>query len=445
MSASLSRRAIVTGSAASLAVSFFVPRRSLALEATPQASPVAEAAGRFLLVADPAVEALSIYSIPGLQQTGSLAGIALDKHAGVIALADGRVLFNDDAAGEVVAMMIDANGVPSIVDRVKASFGDGAAWAAIDTDARHYLVTGGVDESRTRYLNVVDLGDFTNTSIEIEAAADEELEAWISGDPAMVYLAVGGRVDAYSLEALRAGDANPVSILDIELGSHGPVADAARNRLLISTKPGFEVIELGGEALTWAGLVPWEVDGFTGGQNFRPRLGWAGSHVFGVLTSEAPAPEAWAESEVSAHITDLAELTARRVRLGRGLWAGRWGIGSSIALFAGHDGEQGSAVLFDVDPASSTFATMRETVTIDLPTAAAKPGQSAEGSEGYLTAITHDGDLGFVALGGDGRVLVIDTNTATVIDSIEAGTPLTGAGYLTVIEPGLTPVDLMAR
>lgn len=445
MSASLSRRAIMTGAAASLAVSFFVPKRSQAQAAITQASPVSGSAGRFLLVADPAELVLSAYSIPDLKQTGSLTGIALDKHAGVITLADGRVLFNDDAAGEIVALTIDGQGVPAIVNRVGASLGDGAAWAGIDADARYYLVTSGVDDSRTRYLNVVDLEAFTNTSIEIEAAADEELEAWISGDPATVYLAVGGRVDAYTLESLRAGDLTPVSTLEIEFGSHGPVADSARNRLLISTKAGFEAIDLGGDALAHAALIPWDVDGLTGGQNFRPRLGSTGDHVFGVLTAEPTTPEAWADSEVSAHITDLDALDAHRVLLGTGLWAGRWGIGSGAALFAGHDGEQGSAVLFDVDPASTTFNTARTTIAIDLPAAAAKPGVDPTGAEGYLTAMTHAGDFGFVALGGDGTVLVIDTEAAAVIETIDVGTPLTGAGYLAVIENGLAPVDLIAR
>jgi len=42
-------------------------------------------------------------------------------------------------------------------------------------------------------------------------------------------------------------------------------------------------------------------------------------------------------------------------------------------------------------------------------------------------------------------VLVIDTEAGAVIETIDAGTPLTGAGYLAVIENGLAPVDLIAR
>jgi hypothetical protein len=398
-----------------------------------------------LLVADPAAADLSIYSLPGLNPTGNLPGVALDKHAGVIALADGRVIFGDDAAQEIVAVTIDANGAPAIALRVAASFGDGLAWSAIDVDARYYVVTAGVDGTLTRFLNIVDLATFTNTSVEIEAAEDEELEAWIAGEPAYAFLSVGGRVDAYLLDELIAGEAAPTSSLAIEFGSHGPVADPTNGRLLISTAAGFEVIDIDADPLVAESLIPWDVDGFIGGQNFRPRLGWDGASVVGVLTPTPETPETWADVEVSAHIANLADLGATRIALGHGLWAGRWGLGTPFALFAGHDGVNGTAAIFDVDSASATFGSIVNTIEIDKPGAAAIPGAAPEGAEGYLTAITHDGALGFVVLGGDGRILVIDTGEAAVVATITTGTPLTGAGYITVIEPGVAPVDLVAR
>ncbi|CAN5498352.1 hypothetical protein BH09CHL1_BH09CHL1_09780 [soil metagenome] len=449
MSALVSRRSFAIGSAASLAVSSFVSRKTFA--ATPvagdstAASPIVPGDGRFLLVADPAAADIAMYALPSLNLTGNLPGVALDKHAGVVALADGRVIFGDDATQEIVAITIDANGLPTIAQRVAASFGDGLAWAAMDAKARYYVVTSGVEGTLTRFLNVVDLATFTNTSVEIEAAEDEELEAWITGEPAYAFLSVGGRVDAYLLDDLIAGEAAPTSSLAIEFGSHGPVADAANGRLLISTAAGFEVIDADADPIVAESLIPWEVDGFTGGQNFRPRLGWDGATIFGVLTPTPENPETWADVEVSAHITNLADLSATRVSLGHGLWAGRWGLGAPFALFAGHDGVTGTAALFDVDPASATFGTVVSSTAIDKPTLAAIPGTAADGAEGYLTAITHDGALGFVVLGGDGRILVIDTEQAAVAATIATANPLTGAGYITVIESGVAPVDLVAR
>ncbi|MGH2550215.1 MAG: hypothetical protein ACRDHN_12540, partial [Thermomicrobiales bacterium] len=377
MSAPVSRRSFAIGSAASLAVSSFVSRETFAATPvardSPKASPIVPGDGRCLLVADPASADLAIYALPGLNLTGNLPGVALDKHAGVIALADGRVVFGDDATQEIVAVTIDTNGVPTIAQRVAASFGDGLAWAAIDADARYYVATSGVEGALTRYLNIVDLETFTNTSVEIEAAEDEELEAWIAGDPAHAFLSVGGRVDAYLLNDLIAGDATPTSTLAIELGSHGPVADAVNGRLLISTAAGFEVIDIDADPIVAESLIPWDIDGFTGGQNFRPRLGWDGASIFGVLTPTPQTPETWAEVEVSAHIANLADLSATRVSLGHGLWAGRWGLGSPFALFAGHDGVTGTAALIDVDPTSATFGTIVSSIAIDKPSAAALP------------------------------------------------------------------------
>lgn len=449
MSALVSRRSFAIGSAASFAVSSFVSRKTFAATPvagdSPAASPIVPGDGRFLLVADPAAADVAVYALPGLNLTGNLPGVALDKHAGVIALADGRVIFGDDATQEIVAVTIDADGVPEISQRVAAAFGDGLAWAAIDADARYYVVTSGVDGTLTRFLNIVDLETFTNTSVEIEAAEEEELEAWIAGEPAHVFLAVGGRVDAYLLDELIAGEAEPTSSLAIEFGSHGPVADAVNGRLLISTAAGFEVVDVDADPIVAESSIPWDVNGFTGGQNFRPRLGWDGTSIFGVLTPTPETPEAWAEVEVSAHIANLADLSATRVSLGHGLWAGRWGLGTPFALFAGHDGVDGTAALFDVDPASATFGSIVKTIEIDMPGAAAIPGTAVDGAEGYLTAITHDGALGFVVLGGDGRILVIDIEEAAVVATITTATPLTGAGYITVIEPGVAPVDLVAR
>lgn len=449
MSAPLSRRSFAIGSAASLAVSAFVSRKTFA--ATPvadepsQATPIVAGDGRFLLVADPAAADVSFYSLPDLKLTGSLPGVSLDKHGGVISLADGRTIFGDTAAQELVAVTIDAEGVPAISQRVPASFGGGLAWASINADARYFVATAGVDDSLTRYLNIVDLATFTNTTIELEAAEDEELEAWIAGDPAQVFLAVGGRVDAYGLDELIAGAEAPVSSVSIELGSHGPVADAARDRLLISTAAGFEVVNTGVNPITHESLIPWDVDGFAGGQNYRPRLGWDGVHVLGVLTPTPETPEAWADVEVSAHIANLADISAMRVSLGHGLWTGRWGISTPYALFAGYDEAGGTVALFDVDPESATFGAIAASIEIEKPTMAAVAGTPAAGAEGYLTAITHDGSLGFVVLGGDGQILVIDTANAEVSATITTTGPLTGAGYITVIEPGVAPVDLVAR
>lgn len=435
---------LVTASALAVATG---PRWRGATAQTPQASPVAASDGgpEYLLVADQEAATVAFYTIPELALTGQFDGIVLDKHNGVLTLPDGRILVGDGASGSVLAVTLDQAGVPAISQQTAIEYGDGIAWSTVDPGFRYWAVTTGVDESTTRYLNLVDLETFTNTAIEFVSEAEEELEAWVYGDPATVFVSLGGRVEAFPLADLLAGSQEPTATVQVDLGSHGPVPDPSRDRWLVSTNPGFEVLDLAGGELSHGGVIPWDVDGFVGGRNTRPRLSLDGQHIFGVLTPPLDVPEQWAESEVSVHITDLEGDRARRVALGLGQYTGRWGISRPYALLAGHDGETGNAVLFDVDPDSPTFGEVVGTIAIELPTNHAVVGEPVTGKENYLTAITTDGSVGFVAHGGDGLITIIDTASHAITGQLETATPLVGAGYITVVQPGLAPVDLAAR
>ncbi|MBX3030539.1 MAG: hypothetical protein KF809_10285 [Chloroflexi bacterium] len=420
--------------------------------------PATEGVGH-LLVADPAATSIHVYSLPDLVLTGQLDDTLFGVHNGALVLEDGRVIYSDDLHDEVRAIRIDDAGLPTIDARVGVTNGDRLVWSSIDPDARYYVAASQIVAPEPeagaspapepglvdQVLNIVDLATWTNTVVPFPMDADEEIIGMLSGDPLTLTVSTGGRVSTYALDALLAGDVTPLGSLPIELGSHGSVTDAARGRVAVVTIPGFEVVDVSGGAPVHVGLIPWDVDGISGGRNARPRLGMDGDHIHGVLTSPVAAPEAWATAQVSAHIADLTDLTAHRVALGTGRWAGRTGISTPYALYAGYDGTSAQAVLFDVDPASATFGTVVASIPLDPPTKASVPGTATTGTEGYLTAITADGALGFVVHGGDGRISVIDTATRTIVGRIDTPTPLTGAGFAVAVQTGVTPVDLFAR
>lgn len=446
----VTRRGFVSSAAALPAALGVVT--AAAAQATPDASPIAspvtgngEGAGQYLLAADQEVSTVYVYSIPDLELTGRLDGVSLDKHGGTIGLPDGRILFTDDKKGEVLAAVIDANGAPSIAQRTGVNLGVGASWASVDPEFRYFVVTSYIEGTDAQVLNLVNLESFDNTEIPFQSREGEELTAWIGGDPSSVYVSIGGQIDSYLLSDLLAGDATPASSVPVELGSHGAVIDTVNDRFVLSTAAGFEVLSFTAGTVEHEELLPWDADGLQGGQNFRPRLAWDGIHILGVLTAEPDAPEAWADAGISSHITDLENDSVRRVPLGTGLVAGRWGISEPYALYAAYNGDGGNAFLFGVDESQPEFGTVVATIPLDLPTQAAMPGASNEGAEGYQTAISPDGTFGFVVHGGDGIISVIDTASRSVAGQIEVPSAMTGSGYVTVVEPGLAPVDLFAR
>jgi len=427
-----------------LAISAVVPW-SGASAASPSPSSSATRGG-YLLVADPAATTVYVYSLPDLTLTGQLDDLEFGAHNGSVTLADGRVLFSDSASGAIKVVTIDDAGVPAVVASVPVWDGNQIVWSSIDPEGRYLLAAGQLLDSATQVFNIVDLATYTNTPIQVPMGADEEVVAWLDGDPTTVFVSQGGRVDTYPLADLLAGGTpTPAGSVAIELGSHGGVADPERDQFMITTTAGFEVVDVSKTTPAHTELIPWDVDGFTGGQNYRPRLAPDGDHVVGVLTAPPATPEEWATAEVTAHIADLGTLEASRVALGTGRFAGRWGISEPYALFAGTDGVTGTAHLLDVNATSATFGTVVATIPLDMPTKGALPGGPTTGTEGYLTTITPDGSQGFVVHGGDGVISVIDTAAGAVSGTITVPTSMDAAGYATVISPGLAPVDLFAR
>lgn len=416
--------------------------------ASPAASPAAAGAGPHLLVADPTVSAIYVYAVPGFELTGQLDGVGLAAHGGTFQLEDGRLYFGDTAEESVVELTISEAGLPEITRRAPATLGGGVSWMSADPSLAYLAVGSLADDETTQHLTIVDLASFESTVLEFAMAEPEEVHGWLLGDPLHLHVAIGGQIDSYLLADLLAGDAEPVGSVAVELGSHGGATDARNQRVVMAADAGtgFEVLDTADGPAAYAAQIPWDVDGLAGGRNARARMLRDGVHIFGVLTPALDDPTAWAEAQVSNHVTNLDDLTAVRLPVAVGIVGGRWGLADALALWAGYDADGARAYVVDADPASDTFGTATRTIDVSMPSNAATPGEDpADAERSLVTAVTPDGAHGFVTIPGDGLIQVLDLALGTVMADIAVPSPLAGGGYTTVVQAGIAPVDLWGR
>jgi len=421
--------------------------------ATPAATPIpgstAPGDGRFLIAGDRSQRFISIYSIPDLALAATIENVSYGVHGGALQLPDGRLLFVDTGNDAIVTLAVDANGQPVLADSVSGTFGGGVAWVVASPDFRYVAIGSLLEEGSTQVINILDVETFANTEVEIEMVEAEELTAWLLNDPLNIYLAVGGQVNSYLLSELLAGNTEPLNTVQVELESHGGATDAANARIFLTTGvgTGFEVLDVAGGEATYLTQIPWDIDGFSGARNARARVTHDGQHIFGVMAPALEDPTQWTDLVVTNHITDTANLTATRVQIGTGLFGTRWGITDRYALWAGYNADGGTVYLIDADATSDTFGTAIATFPIPAPqTNGAVPGEDSTGTDTYTTAITADSAYGFVAINGDQLVKVYDLATQTEIGEIALDLPFAGFdGFLTILEPGVVPVDLWGR
>lgn len=415
------------------------------VSANDPATPVGSSS-RYLFAADPSEAAIYVYSLETLELTGQLDDVVFGGHGGLLTLPDGRLIFSDDR-GELLAAAIDDAGAIEIVQRTAITAGETVAWMAFDPGFRFAAAPSLIADTHDQVVNLVDLETFTNTELHVTTVADEEVHAWLIGDPLHLHVALGGQVDSYLVSDLLAGDVSPVGSVQVELGSHGGVTDVARDRIALVSLPGFEVLDTSGGGAVYQTNLPWDVGDLTGGRNARPRLAWDGDQIIGVLTKPVESPELWADAEVSVHIANLADDTVSRTLVGNGRFAGRIGVGEEVALLAGYGAEGGAAYVYNIDTADPAYGTVTATIPLELPGVSGEPGSELPSDvQGYFTAVTHDGTVGAILYGGDGRVDILDLTNGVVAATIELPTAMRlFPAYISVVEPGLTPVDLWGR
>lgn len=408
---------------------------------TVPALPVA-AQGIELVAADPRAEALYVYGVPGLDLLARFDGIAIDTHAGAIALPTGEVLLVD-GKGQALLVLDLSGEVPAIADRIAipALEAEGFAWTAVDPTGRYHVTTSHSHDTNLEVVSIVDLETSAVTQLKVDKG-EGEVGVVIGGEPAQLILHLADRAEVYPLATLLAADPDdlldgvirPVSTVPVGPGGHGNSFADQTGLWIGSTEQGLEIAALDGSLLAEPRVVSWDADGRTGGQNYRQRLTADGSTIFGPILA-APEPARWAEGQVDLHWATLADGTALRTPLATGI-VSRGGISDGLAAYAriGADGDQ--LLLIDIDPASAGF---RDTVAaIDLEPLTDGPvaGRDPAGTERRHAGISPDSQWAFVTHGGDGRISIIDTAEQRVVGTIETPTALQGGGYVLAVQPG---------
>lgn len=406
----------------------------------------ARSSKRYLVVSDTAEERLYVYRVPEMRLTGELRNIRLGAHAGTLLLPDGRLVFGNDAASEIVAMKIDQKGRPRIVNRVDADLGDGSIWGGADPKFRYFALSSDVPGTDQQFVNVVNLKTFENTSVRL--TANEELHPYLAGDPLHLYVGVGAEIQGYRLsDLLKGAPIAPDSTTAVGAGSHGPVNSPKTGTIAITTAAGLEVVPLECDddddddcsTLGTADIVPWAADGLAGGQNFRPRLARDGRTALGAITVSATDQTQWAGQPTDVHAVNLAERTARRVPLGAGISSRFTASNSDEAAFALIDPNGDRLRVLDTDDLSLDGEALLEPLG-NGPVAGVNPA----GTERRAVGITPDGDYAFASHGGDGKISMVDTDDFSV-EVFTVPSPLTGGGYVVGYQSGVRSVDLMTR
>jgi hypothetical protein len=331
----------------------------------PATTPSRQAA--HLLVGDIAAAKLYVYGIPDLKLQATIDHLALAAHAGILALADGRVLVPDDRNKQLVVVRLGAEGAPSVEKRVPMPIPlpGRYAWAAAAPQEEVFAATGLDSDEPVKLLTLVDLKTYAAKQFRIDTgAADAELNLAVGGDPdPMVFLHLAERLDAYrvadlmrpdaKINAILDGTIKPAGTLPLGRGGHSNSYSPATKTWAGSTLRGFEMATLQGGTLAGAKILSWEADERGGGRNGRQRLTSDGRHVFGPLNASVPPPQ-WADAEVDLRWADLGSGTTRRTPLARGS-VGRGGVSRTLAIYASIHPDGDHANFVDVDPASPGF------------------------------------------------------------------------------------------
>jgi YVTN family beta-propeller protein len=227
---------------------------------------------------------------------------------------------------------------------------------------------------------------------------------------------------------------------------HGEVIAHSAGKLLVAADDGINAVTVDGPTLGTATVIPYDVDGRSGGRAFYARLSADGKYAYSYLRDSGPGFSwAWKDWVSDAYVIDITAGTAKRIEIGKGL-VYRLADSPKYALFVQYHPEGDFAHIMDTDPASATFQTIVAKVPLDRMSKTPGPEESPWGSVAFrIAGMTPDGAYGFVTHGGDGIVSVIDLATRQVVHKINTPTKLNNGGYLLGVTPHGMPADTIGR
>ncbi len=397
-----------------------------------------------LIVADPTAGGLYVYSVPDWTPVAEFPDLTLADHPGYIVLTDGRVLFTTPDNELIVLDVTSA--APSVVGRV--TLPGTAIHLAVDPNQAFAVIS-------TLHDDEAGTGEDTLTQVDLTSFALSKI-ALTTGEPGVL---VGegvvlhrdgdavGRLEAFSVDSFATGNTTASSYVDIGAYGHGEAI--VNGHAYIATDDGLDIVQIAGDQLAHEAVLPGNTAGREGGRGYYMRADAHGnlwSYLRIVANPEADASWLnWQDWANDGYLIDTKAETVQRFELGAGL-VYRQALSSNYALYSRIHPDGDEAILVDADPNSATFAQILARIplpaTSDAPVAGVDPWTS---TGQRITGITADGAWGFVTGGGDGVVHVIDTVAQTIVGQIDVPSPLTGGGYLLLVQPGQPVVDTVGR
>jgi len=410
---------------------------AISTSSTPGAtSDASEPPAAYIVVADPAAEALYVYGMPEQTLLAEFDHTILSAHTGTLTTPDGRFIYVDAHENELRVLDLDAEGGPA--HSGAAPIPADQVWSAVDPSFRYYVGSRRDDTEAT--FTLIDLDSMEVHEVVLPISGEGEPHVALGGDPLTMYAYVPGSLNAIEVEEILHGHTEPPATLAVDAGAHSQVI--AGDKLYTSLTAFLHVVEIDGPSFGAVSEIAWNADGLEGGRIGRMRLTYDGGHIQGALAATVP-PEQWQDRKNDLFTLDLSSGVPTRTPLATAI-VGRAAMSETLALYPGVNPAGDAAYLVDLVPSSATFGQVVRTVELAPLGTPPVAGTSTSGTHSRAAAMTPDGTWGFVTHGGDGIVSVIETATGTVT-TIETPSTLDGSGYLAAWEPGGRLVDLIAR
>ncbi|MCO5214931.1 MAG: hypothetical protein M9934_13635 [Thermomicrobiales bacterium] len=394
----------------------------------------AEGTDVYLLVADAEAQTLSAYATEDNSLVGTLDGIAMNAHAGIINLPNGTALIVDDAAGRLLNIGVHEGEFEILGE---APVPGTVAHFAIESDHAHHCAVGTSGEDEYQ-LHLVDLEDWSVVSLHLPDAG--EVGLMMTHDVLFHRNSNLNQVEAYSLATLAEGTVEPLSTLPIGTFGHGEAINPETEELFMLTDDGVDVAYWEDPELVYGKTFAWPSS-----RGYFTRLIQDGKYLL-TYTSDRSAPETeWHTWQNNVVIYDVATGEPIVTPLPDG-YVFRYSLAENLAVFASINADGDTLIAIDLDPESDAFGGITATTPLETMSTGAAAGEPFfEIGQYRTTALLPDASVAFVSRGGDGIVDICHPDHGEVVGSIDTETALNGGGTLAVFGPGVPLTDMIGR
>ncbi|MEU8203668.1 hypothetical protein [Streptosporangium sp. NPDC049046] len=382
------------------------------------------------------------------------------EHAGFLHLADARVAFVDDLAGELVVLAPFAAGTgdPTVV--ASAPVAVPAEHMAADPGGRFVVVTSGCGRSWEPWsdlLTIVDLDPRTGggpgeavrpwavrvrtrigepgVTVIPGRAAPANAQEPAAADDLFVLLRhrMPGALHAHRLSHLLDAlpgcpKVEPLIRLPLPDDGHGDAADPATGQVFAATGGGVHRARLSDAGLVAEPPLPWDVPGHHGGRGYYLRLDPARRTLWSNVRGGPEEPGEWPLWTNDAWWHRLDDETTGRVPLGPGLVFRLAFCADRVVFTRIHpDGDELIVVGAD-DP-----AVLARVPLPPMDGAPRKGGTPWDGVQRRAVAASPTAPLVAVTRGGHGQIHLIDLSAGAELHTLHLPTSFDEGGHMALI------------